>query len=97
MKLDVTAKAKREMAEIALWYEAKQLGLGHEFEHDLREAFQQISRFPLAAASVDGPIRRTVLRKFPYALFHVVEGDKVIVLSCMHQSRDPATLPTMDH
>ncbi len=97
MKLDVSPKAKREMAEIALWYESKERGLGHSFRHELRESFQQICRYPLAAASVDGQIRRTILRKFPYALFHVVEGNKVIVLSCMHQSRDPAEWPTMDH
>jgi toxin ParE1/3/4 len=97
MKLVVSPKAKREMTDIALWYESKERGLGYSFNSKLRESFQQISRYPLAAALVDNRMRRTILNKFPYALFHVVEDNKVIILSCMHQSRDPANWPKMDH
>jgi plasmid stabilization system protein ParE len=97
MNLIVTPKAKREMAEIAKWYEMRRHGLGGAFRQDLRVAFQQIVRFPLAAISVDGPIRRMLLQKYPYALFFAVDGNQIIVLSCMHQNRDPANWPTMDH
>ncbi|MDM4766249.1 hypothetical protein [Pelomonas sp. SE-A7] len=36
-------------------------------------------------------LRRVNLRRFPYALFFIVEGDQVTVLACFHQHRKPLT------
>ena len=35
-------------------------------------------------------VRRALLRRFPYSLFFVVEGDDLTVLACFHASRDPS-------
>lgn len=35
---------------------------------------------------------RANLRRFPYALFFVVDAETVSVLSCFHQHRDPRTM-----
>lgn len=36
-------------------------------------------------------MRRAVLRRFPYSLFYVIEGNEVIVLACMYQHQKPRT------
>jgi plasmid stabilization system protein ParE len=33
--------------------------------------------------------RKAVLRKFPYSIFYLVEGDAIIVLACFHGKRNP--------
>ncbi len=34
-------------------------------------------------------MRRAVLRRFPYGLLYVIDGEEVIVLSCYHLHRRP--------
>ena len=34
-------------------------------------------------------MRRAVLRRFPYGLFYVVDGEQVNVLGCLDLRRDP--------
>lgn len=34
-------------------------------------------------------IRRAYLRRFPYALHYLIEGETVSVLACFHFRRDP--------
>jgi plasmid stabilization system protein ParE len=45
--------------------------------------------YPLARNS----IRRAVLRRFPYLLFYLVEPRRIVVIGCLHASRDPETWP----
>ena len=33
---------------------------------------------------------RAVLRRFPYSLFFVMDGDELLVIACFHASRDPS-------
>jgi plasmid stabilization system protein ParE len=30
-----------------------------------------------------------LLRKFPYALYYLVDDDRIVVLACFHQRRNP--------
>ena len=50
-----------------------------------------ISRNPLALAVVAGRFRRALLRRFPYSIYFVVEGDEVLVVGLFHSARRPAT------
>jgi plasmid stabilization system protein ParE len=97
MKLSLRPEAVEELAEIRSWYESQGRGLGNEFMRSVEVALAQIARFPSATALVEGDMRRTVLRKFPYSLFHAVDGDIVVILGCVHQHWDPSHWPRLDH
>lgn len=34
-------------------------------------------------------VRRALLRRFPYALFFVIEDEVIFVIACFHGNRDP--------
>jgi len=51
----------------------------------------EISRSPLACAVVSGRYRRGLLRRFPYSIYYVVEGDSILVVGLFHSARRPAT------
>lgn len=34
-------------------------------------------------------VRRAVMRRFPYAIFYLFEGESIVVLAVEHQARDP--------
>ncbi|MCP5278542.1 MAG: type II toxin-antitoxin system RelE/ParE family toxin [Thiobacillus sp.] len=97
MKLLFRPEAVEELAEIRAWYESQGRGLGNDFMRSIEVALAQIARFPSAASGVQGDVRRTLVRKFPYSLFHAVEGDFVVILGCIHQHRAPIHWPQLDH
>jgi plasmid stabilization system protein ParE len=77
------------MAEASDWYDARDKGLGDTFLRAFDAATDSILRNPMQYQFIFANARRVGLGKFPYALIYTVTDDEVIVLSCMHTSRDP--------
>ncbi len=48
-----------------------------------------IRRMPEAHAKVFQNLRRTLVRRFPYAVFYRVDEDQVTVVAVYHSRRDP--------
>jgi plasmid stabilization system protein ParE len=38
---------------------------------------------------VDHEVRRALTRRFPYAIFYLVDEEQVVVIAVFHSSRDP--------
>ena len=73
------------------WYEARSPGLGEDFARMVYARSNEISRSPMACAVVVGRYRRGLLRRFPYSVYYVVEGDAILVVGLFHTARRPAT------
>lgn len=80
-RLVVAPRAREEIARAAAWYDEQAPGLGAEFVRALDVALQRIVREPDLHAIVHGRVRRALLRRFPYGVFHVASGDAVVVLA----------------
>jgi hypothetical protein len=61
------------------WYEGKSPGLGEEFLRMLYARADEILRNPLLYPRVHNEFRRCLLRRFPYAIYFLLEGDQVVV------------------
>lgn len=72
------------------WYEAQTPGLGREFLRSVRALLASMEREPRLYPVGEGAIRRALLRRFPYALYFMLEDDAVVVVACLHVRRDPA-------
>lgn len=83
----VRREAKLEVQEAFQFYQEKSLGLGFEFMRSLDAALQTIKRNPHAGQKIYKDARRVLLRKFPYAVFYLVEENKIVVIACFHQKR----------
>jgi hypothetical protein len=88
-KVIFKAAAQAEIEEAFAAYEAVRRGLGAEFLDEVTRVERHLRANPALYQRIDGDIRRAVLRRFPYGLFHVVDGDEVTVLGCFHLHRDP--------
>jgi len=84
--------AKRETIETARTYESLRPGAGSLFLDEIARIERHLSNSPGLYQAVYGPIRRAVLRRFPYGLFYVEEGERVLVLACLDLRRDPQAL-----
>lgn len=74
------------------WYQKKAAGLGEEFLTQFFKYTSDIPRKPLVYRKTYGEFRRCLLKKFPYAIYFQIEGDKVIVFGLFHCARDPKAI-----
>lgn len=72
------------------WYENEKPGLGLEFLDELRRAYVRILDGPLKYQHLRSGIRRALLRRFPYAIYFVCEGEVAVIVAVLHASRNPA-------
>ena len=89
VRLEFKRLAEAEIAEAFDWYDQDGIENGAAFLAELERVERFIRLNPLLYPKVEGDIHRANLRRFPYALFYVVDGDTISVLSCFHQHRDP--------
>lgn len=85
--------AAAEIAEAFAWYDQDHIGQGAAFLAELERVQRFIQLNPRLYPRVEGEIHRANLRRFPYSLFYVIDGETINVLSCFHQHRDPGTGP----
>lgn len=85
----VRPAAEADIAEAALWYESRSLGLGGEFVRAVDVCLTEIRRNPESFPQIYKTTRRALLRRFPYAVYFVFSAIAIRVLACMHIKRDP--------
>jgi plasmid stabilization system protein ParE len=85
----VRREAQTEIQEAFDYYEDKNEGLGFDFIRSLDASLQSVKRNPFSYQTIYKRSRRALLRKFPYALFYVVEQNRIIVIACFNQRRRP--------
>ncbi len=83
------AGAEAEIIDAFHWYEQQSYGLGGEFLRAVDQSAATLARNPQLYQVRYKEIHCAYLRRFPYALHYVIEGDVVSVLSCFHFRRDP--------
>ncbi len=88
-KLIIKPFAEADAAEAAIWYQNLREGLGEEFLMELEVAFDAIRRNPYHFQLIDKNIRRTLTKRFPFAIFYVVDSDTVFILAILHIRRSP--------
>ncbi len=71
------------------WYETKSTGLGEEFLRMFYASAGDIPHNPLLYQKVHNDFRRCLLRRFPYAIYFMINNDEIIVTGLFHCARDP--------
>ncbi len=89
-KVVFTQAARLELIEAQDWYESETTGVGRRFREAINAIAERMSVNPRQFPVVFKNVRRALLRRFPYSLFFVVDGDTLLVIACFHASRDPA-------
>ena len=84
-----TQATRAELIEAQDWYEGEASGLGRRFRQAIDFLAERMSANPRQFPIVFKNVRRALLRRFPYALFFVVEDETLLVIACFHASRDP--------
>ncbi len=75
------------------WYAERVPGLEERFLSGFLRIATLISDNPSMFREVDPPVRRALIRGFPYAVFYEVKAEEIVVLSCIHERRSPDRWP----
>lgn len=85
----ISQQASGDIREARDWYEEQVSGLGEEFGRELDIVLRRFGNKPEMYPIVYRNVRRALTRRFPYAIYFVIEADRVSVLRVLHQARDP--------
>jgi len=89
VELIFAPEAEQDIAEAYTWYEERRPGLGEEFLSCVDASIHKICRAPELYPVIHEDYRRTLVRRFPYAVFYEYFGKKIWVYSIFHTSRNP--------
>jgi plasmid stabilization system protein ParE len=82
-------EAHLDIVEAYAWYEDRELGLGEDFLRRIEASLQSIQRAPEMYPVAVSPVRRAIIRRFPYEIFYEPYADSVFVYAVFHCSQDP--------
>ena len=81
--------AVADLRDAYAWYEERHAGLGVEFMEAVEAKLAQVEANPWQFPAVRQVMRRPIVRRFPYGIFFVLQGDQIAVLAVMHHARSP--------
>ena len=82
-------EAETEFVKAVEYYEEHEEGLGLDFTVEIYSTIERILAHPRAWPVIEGDIRRSLVRRFPYGLLYAEEGHKIFVVAVMHLHREP--------
>jgi plasmid stabilization system protein ParE len=81
--------AEAELSEAIQYYEEVEPGLGQDFAVEVYSAVQRVIAYPRTWMVLDGEVRRSLVRRFPYGVLYSEEGDGILIVAVMHLHREP--------
>jgi toxin ParE1/3/4 len=87
-RLIVRPEAEADITD-ALWYDARERGLGLELISEIHVAIERALKNPESFARVrrSPTVRRVLTRRFPYRVFFIFRSDAIVVLAVLHAAR----------
>jgi plasmid stabilization system protein ParE len=89
VELVIAPEAEVDIAEAYGWYESRKSGLGEEFLSSVHASLEGIQRAPDMCPVVHEACRRSLIRRFPYAVFYEHSEARVTIYAVFHTARDP--------
>ena len=89
MSFSFHPEAEEEFNKAIEYYEEIESGLGYDFALEVYSAIKRSVEFPNAWAELDGEIRRSLVRRFPYGVLYSVEQEEIFIVAVMSLHRKP--------
>ncbi|WP_438963087.1 type II toxin-antitoxin system RelE/ParE family toxin [Nonlabens sp.] len=93
--MDYTIKllpvALQDLKEAKKWYSEKSAQLALDFKQEVNREIDYIKQYPEHYQLRYKELRQSLVTRFPYAIFYLVEEDlnQVIIFGVLHTSRNP--------
>ena len=88
-RLLISDESRLDIFDAFLWYESCGEGLGVDFELCLEAGFEYIQHNPLLSQKRYKKLRIHFIKRFPYGIHYLFDGNDIKVFGVFHTSRDP--------
>jgi toxin ParE1/3/4 len=88
----IRSGAERDVAAAIASYDAIARGLGAMFLMRTDAAIAAIQRSPAGFRKSHGAYRHLVLRRFPYGVFYLFDGQTIVIVAVLNLRQDPTAL-----
>jgi len=82
-------EALAELGEAIAFYEERAAGLGQDLFDEVERILRNVGENPGVGSPLDGPYRKALCRRFPFAVIYRELDDLVWVQTIMHERRRP--------
>jgi plasmid stabilization system protein ParE len=82
-------EAEEEFNKAIDYYEDIEPGLGYDFALEVYSTVRRSVEFPKAWTVLEGEIRRSLVRRFPYGVLYSEEHEEIFVVAVMNLHREP--------
>ena len=89
MSFSFHPEAEQELTEAVQYYEEIEPGLGNDFAVEAFAAVQRAIAYPRAWTILEGEVRRSFVKRFPYGVLYAEEDGGILILAVMHLHRHP--------
>ena len=83
-------EAENDIRNAYEWYEDKRENLGKSFMSDVELTLDRIEENSELYELVFESTRRALCRRFPYAIYFIVDNLNIVVIAVLHQRRHPS-------
>ncbi|MDC0936733.1 type II toxin-antitoxin system RelE/ParE family toxin [Pirellulales bacterium] len=90
-ELIIEPEAALDLQQALNWYDEQRPGLGREFIEQVDEVFSRIREMPKLHSVTYRSTRLALVRRFPYVVCYLFDGNVVYVLAVFHGHRDPSS------
>lgn len=85
-------EAVKDANDAFKWYEEQRVGLGWEYNAELKAALERIEKNPQLPRVFYRKARKIKLRRFPYLVVYLLTAEEIMVVAVIHGSRNPGIL-----
>lgn len=89
MSFSFHPEAEKEFNKAIDYYEDIEPGLGYDFALEVNSSINRSVDFPKAWAILEGDVRRSLVRRFPFGILYSEEKDGIFIVAVMHLHREP--------
>jgi plasmid stabilization system protein ParE len=82
-------EAELELTLSIDYYESIEPGLGYDFAIEVYDTIARIVEFPKAWTVLDGDVRRSLVKRFPYGVLYNEDAGDILILAVMNLHRAP--------
>ena len=79
-----------EAEEAVIYYETELTGLGNRFYNSFLLALNEIQLNPFAFSYIKKPVRRHIIKKYPYKIFYIITQQTIFIIGISHAKRSNA-------
>ena len=87
MKISFVPEAAKDLDDAVEWYEAERKGLGKSFAKTSDESVLRIARYPFIGTEVKAGVYRSLVKRYPYALYYAILDDEIMIYAIAHLHR----------